>query len=83
MRFSTYFVLVIAALSPCLCLAQAPRIIGHWSGLGGSDVGDGVTGELFERADSYYYDIGVDTMGRPNLVWAAPTLATIQGNGVV
>jgi len=82
-RFLTYFVFVISALSACLCLAQAPRIVGHWTGLSQSDVGDGVTGELFTYGGSYYYDIGVDTMGRPNLVWAASTLATVQANGVV
>ncbi|HUT04270.1 MAG TPA: hypothetical protein VM163_10305 [bacterium] len=82
--FLTCFVLIVAACSAGACLAQGTRIVGHWTGLGESDVGDGVTGELFDSLGTYYYDIGVDSADRPNLVWSAATSGTVQTtNGVV
>jgi len=88
MNCNRWIVSICVVLSMVCVLAsgsfgQQPRIVGHWTGLSQSDVGDGVTGELFDYGGSYYYDIGLDTMGRPNLVWTAPTLATVQTNGVV
>ena len=55
-----------------LCWAGPGGSVGYWGGLGGSDVGGGVSGDLLKESNDY--DIAVDDLGNPHVVWASPTV---------
>ena len=64
----------LTLLAVAACWAGPEQSVGYWGGLGGSEVGDGISGDLVKTSRDY--DIAVDDLGNPHVVWASPTVRT-------